>query len=978
MAGSESQLALAGTFTIESLVPALNYLIEKVALDVELVLAPYNQVFQELLSPGLLSSVSKGVNVFLVRIEDFIRSEADISKAQGLVHGIMTEFLEAAKTFGTRAKVPIIYFVFAPSRMPNDALHETLAKATERLDEGLRELPDTTVLHSSFVDPLCRGNRFNPVEDELGHIPYTEEYMSAIALVIVRTAYSLLVQPQKVLVLDCDNTLWRGVVGEDGTFGIDFPRQLLAVQRFAGKVQAQGTLLCLASKNVEQDVLDVFRNRPEMVLKMDQISAHRINWHSKTSNVLSLAEELKVGLDSFVFIDDNPVECGQMRVELPDVVTLQLPSLDRIPSFLENLWLFDRRKITKEDVRRTVMYKENAARRRLEEASKDICQFIESLQIVIDIRPPSESEWNRLSQLTQKTNQFNFTTKRRSEIDLHAMCHDGAQVLAVNVRDRFGDYGLVGLTILVLGEKSLEVDSCILSCRVLGRGVEHALMRRVGKEAEDRGFSSVRILLIPTSKNQPALAFIESVAAQWREEASAGIAYEIPTPDVLQMYHMPGRDRKAILGAGPSGVQVSSDAKKRSVSNRWERYETIALELHSGAALVEAVGSARRRDRLLPGIRIPPRDSTQIKLLKLWEDVLAIEGIGIDDEYSDLGGTSLMAVHLFAAISAEFQITLPLTSILSAPTVRSLSIEIDGGPSRKEKTLVELKAGGDCSLYLVHEGNGEILLYTHVARRFPANFSVFGVQPRVLPNVPLAHDSIESMADYYVNAIVRRNTVGPIFLGGLCAGGVLAFEMARQLQTMGHKIGHVFLLDSASPDALLRAGSASQQRLDRMRVNWANALNRRGAIVGGFTAATSTMRKVVKAIKRKWQIRSERASESRRFDLFHRVLRGETQWPTEVAPLSAIEIYGRIERNYTPKKLEGVPVTLIHASAGDGNDRPLKVLYSEPSLGWHTYVERLEIAHVQGGHASMFQTENAAALADLMIARMKLPSFVVE
>jgi FkbH-like protein len=183
------------------------------------------------------------------------------------------------------------------------------------------------------------------------------------------------------------------VVGEDGVDGLEIPQPYLAVQDFAISQQAKGILVCLASKNREADVLEVLERRPDMRLNANHIVAHRINWQPKSMNIRSLAAELNLGLDAFTFLDDNPVECAQMRAELPQVVTIQLPAEHEIPAFLTRLWMFDKLTATAEDAGRTRMYKENSARRAMESAVTDIGEFLAALDLKIDIATPSQDEW---------------------------------------------------------------------------------------------------------------------------------------------------------------------------------------------------------------------------------------------------------------------------------------------------------------------------------------------------------------------------------------------------------------------------------------------------------------------------------------------------------------------------------------------------------------------------------------------------------
>ena len=489
-----ASVAIAATFTAEPLQPGLEYLCHEAGLQLKIRFAPYHQVLQELISSSsMLSSNAEGVNVVLVRFEDFVREIADPAQAQVVIADAASEITQALARFVRRCKVPTILAVLPPSPAAGGELLAAIDAANGRLIAQAGSLPGLSLLRAGDVDLVSVGERYDTDSNELAHIPFTEAHYSALALAIARKIHALLVPDRKVLVLDCDNTLWRGVVGEDGVEGIAIPPTFARLHEFAIKVQAQGVLICLASKNSERDVLEVFETRPDMVLKLDHIVAHRINWESKPQNIAALAKSLSLGLESFVFIDDNPVECELMRAELPQVLTLLLPPEDQIESFLSHIWAFDKESVTEEDKRRTNLYKEDAARKELEQTASNIVDFVSSLKVVVDIRPPDESEWPRLAQLTQRTNQFNFTTVRRTEAELRALGglrpEQRGSVLRVRVSDRFGDYGLVGLVIYRTTPNDLVADTFLLSCRVLGRGVEHTILRHLGSLAKTVGLA---------------------------------------------------------------------------------------------------------------------------------------------------------------------------------------------------------------------------------------------------------------------------------------------------------------------------------------------------------------------------------------------------------------------------------------------------------------------------------------------------------
>ena len=447
------------------------------------------------------------------------------------------------------------------------------------------------------IDLVSTDFRYDSLSDELAHIPYTEERYASLALAIVRKVHALRVPSHKVLLLDCDNTLWRGVVGEDGVDGITIPPALANIQRFATDVQARGALVCLVSKNAEGDVLEVFEKRSDMILKKEHIVAHRINWEPKPSNIVSLGRILNLGLDSFVYLDDSPIECALVRAELPEVVTLQVPADDEVQPFLSHLWTFDKIAFTDEDSRRTAMYRENAARDEFERSAIDIAQFIASLNVVIDIAAPEENEWTRVSQLTQRTNQFNFTTVRRTESEMRALHGWGLDRIARESARPFRGLRNCRRSRCATAFKAyLQSILCLLSCRVLGRGVEHAILQHLGKVAIERGLSHIEIAYLPTSKNEPARAFAEDVVGNYRRQDGSRVIYCVPADNACTISHRPGHDPAAVIEAKRSEEKKDSLARVKSNTlksdaDQSQRYISLA-QLQSGRDV-----SARRAEK---------------------------------------------------------------------------------------------------------------------------------------------------------------------------------------------------------------------------------------------------------------------------------------------------------------------------------------------------------------------------------------------
>jgi FkbH-like protein len=966
-------ITVASTFVAEPLELSLGWLLGKVGVTDSIGFAPYHQVFQELLTPtSVLRSNASGANVLLVRFEDYIRDVPDRAAQEQTIDSVAAELTQAFADFASQAKVPIVLVVFPPSPAVPEHLIGRLVAAGALLLGRARQFPKVRIVDDANVVGADMHRQYDSVRDHLAHIPFTDEHYATIALGVARGIHAVKNTPAKVLVLDCDNTLWKGVVGEDGVEGIQISAAHLQLQDFAIEQQKKGVLICLASKNTEADVLQVLESRSDMHLRQSHLVSHRINWLSKPGNIRSLAQELNLGLDSFVFLDDNPVECAQMHAELPEVITIQVPEEAGYAEFIRNLWMFDKLTVTAEDASRTQMYRDNVARRALEESSSDIEQFLATLDMKIDIATPVADEWPRLEQLTQRTNQFNFTTRRRSAAELQSLLPSGASVLRVRVADRFGDYGIVGLVVALKDGTALRVDTLLLSCRVLGRGVEHAMLRRLGEIAQSAGLNEVLLLHIPTARNVPARAFADSVASSYASQAAEGCEYRMPAAVTALIQHRPGHDPAEVLEARAADEKKAAASKPGVTPGRSERYSDLALRLWSGKAVLTEMASQPRRARQSAVAAANPTSQLEEQLVELWESLLDIDGVGIDDSFFDLGGTSLISVSLFAEIARQFAVNLPLSAIVEAPTIRSLSRLISAPAARERRGMVCLRAGGPRNLFLVHDGLGETLLYHNLARRLPADISVYGIEPTRLPGIPLAHSSIRAMASSYVDQIRTIQPKGPYLLGGMCAGGLIAYEMAACLNASGDSVQLVAILDGATPQAERRdTGIVGGQRLSRLKeaVAARNSLHS-SSLAKWLSVASVVARKVMNAASYKVSSSLHRMSVRFRVALLKRLLERGTPWPQLLPPLSVLEIYEILEAQYEPPALSSVPVLLVRASVGEGNDTPFRERYSGDDFGWRRVAGRLELIDVQGGHSSMLQEHAIDSLASALSKHM--------
>lgn len=602
------------------------------------------------------------------------------------------DFQAALESFKRQTSAPLVLGVCPPIPMtPGDPVTSaTLAKREGELLAAASRVPNVSVVPSSLL--LRRHSLpayFDAHGHEVAHMPYTRAAYVAIGTELFRKLHQLKRPPFKVLALDCDNTLWKGVCGEDGATGVEVGEAYRALQDFVVEQTTAGMLICLCSKNNEADVFDVFDHNPGMALRREHLVGWRINWRSKSENLIALAHELGVGLDSFVFIDDDPRECAEVRMACPEVVTLQLPSdSTAIPRFLDHVWPFDRADSTPEDERRTRMYQDEARRTRLRGQSSSLRDFIEALDLRVDVTPLTERDVPRAAQLTHRTNQFNFTTVRRSDQDFHDLLkRRELQCLTVRVADRFGDYGLVGVVIYAPAADRYVVDTFLLSCRVLGRGVEHAVLSHLAGRAVSEGKRFVELAYRETDRNKPAFQFLESVGAAEELGGSGSCALE-----ARRLAGLEYRPHETMRLDDASSARDEPDRRQRSTSQyrktgQSELFQSVAEQWSDIDRLTEAVHpSAREIDTSAEPVHVgSPLEGA---LLTIWRDVLGRSEIGLDDTFFDVGGTSLRAVQVIAAIKRELQRDVSIVTLFEFPTIHLLAeaLSAEAGSSDQRVT----------------------------------------------------------------------------------------------------------------------------------------------------------------------------------------------------------------------------------------------------------------------------------------------------
>jgi FkbH-like protein len=391
--------------------------------------------------------------------------------------------------------------------------HEGIARASAR--HGNLYIFDLKQL----VEQIGRSLLYSNKRWYLGGLRFSTAGEKLIARELERILDAQLVARKKCLLLDLDNTLWGGVIGEDGVKGIQLSEtgegaRYRDFQLRIRELSKMGVILGIVSKNNEAEALEVFERHEHMVLRKCDFGAMKINWSTKAQSIAELARDLDIGVDSIVFIDDNPVEREAIRTELPEVTVPEFPvDTCELASFFERVYkdYFFTLESTDEDRKRTDAYLANARRAAERTAAPSIEEFLAGLGTKIFFTRACDEDLPRAAQLTQKTNQFNLTTRRYTEQELRALqATPGTDVFIASVTDKYGDNGKVLVSIVRReARETAELDTFLMSCRVVGRFIEDQILDQLVKELRADGLSRLRVQFIPTRKNAPARAFIE-------------------------------------------------------------------------------------------------------------------------------------------------------------------------------------------------------------------------------------------------------------------------------------------------------------------------------------------------------------------------------------------------------------------------------------------------------------------------------------
>ena len=525
------RIAVLGGFTLNGLEETIRVKCDEKKIHCTTYVSGYNQYSQEIFDEkSQLYKFSPDITFLIIDSRNALGElflnpySVSVEERKQRVQDKSDEIINLVQTFGSKSKSKLILSNFnIPSYSPigiNETreeygLHDMIRSLNQNIKIGLRLEPEIYIHDlNSFVTKFGENNVFDYKQYFYGDVRISLDYLPYLAEELMGYVKAVLGLNKKCIVLDLDNTLWGGIVGEDGFEGIklgDDPigRAYVELQHNLLALNQRGIILAINSNNNFDDAIEIIKEHPNMILKEDNFVCVRINWNDKVVNMKEISDELNIGLDSMVFFDDDPVNIEYVKSNLPDIQTVQVSDPSNSSKILKSMNDFQVLKITDEDSTRNKMYLEQRKRTELKTRVGNLQDFLKQLNISVKIKNADKYTIPRISQLTLKTNQFNLTTRRYQEEDIRKFSQDKYKIVeCAQIQDKFGDNGITCVYIINKDNKQQwTIDTFLLSCRVIGRGVEDGILYQIIEKARKEGVSKVRGEYIKTKKNKPAENF---------------------------------------------------------------------------------------------------------------------------------------------------------------------------------------------------------------------------------------------------------------------------------------------------------------------------------------------------------------------------------------------------------------------------------------------------------------------------------------
>lgn len=696
------ELHIAASFTADPLLRFISWWAKKTGMSLKCRLSGYNQVFRELVD-NRRHTGDGSVMVVLQRMEDWARDltaedEAIITHLGNCCSELIDMIREKRKS------MPCMVGLFPPPETGRNSgqMIEYYATLSDRMKKELSPLENVFLIDFSTLSLRYKIEQaYDAVGDRLGHIPFTEAYYAAMAGDIVRKAAALQGTMMKVIAVDADNTLWGGVCAEVGPQGVELTEDYQAVQRFLLHRFNEGFMLVLVSKNNEDDVWEVLEKNEQMILKKQHFINYRINWKPKSDNLREIAEELNVGLDSICFIDDNSLECHEVITALPQVFTLQMPARQTcFRDFLSHIWALDKIGTTTEDRQRNTMMVQERERRLLRENTGSLDDFIRRLGLQLYVYQLSGENAERAAQLMQRTNQFNNGGTRYTLEEIRQLMSQEAGLLwGISVKDRLGNYGMVGVVVATGISEVLHIETFVLSCRVLGRNVENGVLEALRLYCRENNYKSVMISVRDTGKNTPFLSFltenklVSGVVSQLSDRylfdveranatAFSGECYfeEVREEPLVSLTGKEVNEELPAVGAVVPEVNYIENLQLEDSMQPLHLYAPV--KFNSAGLIVQDIDAFRASGS--------HDGTTEGRMRLLWQDVLGTADVDNNTDFYEAGGNSVKAIRLLSRIYREFKAEITYAAFIQNSNIAGLRSLIEDAAAAAQKQAIPL------------------------------------------------------------------------------------------------------------------------------------------------------------------------------------------------------------------------------------------------------------------------------------------------
>jgi FkbH-like protein len=545
------KLAVAASATIDFALDHLPAAAARHGVALEIVQADYDVVVQEAFDPASKINTSGSDAVLIAVDHRWLGLHLAVDNASAQVDGAIARILEVARLFKSHGgAVPILPLLGTPAESLFGSFDRqvagTLASKIDLVNQAILDFARKEGAYVLDIDAIARSvgvvEWFDPVAWSAQKLPFAATFNPLYADRLGSLLGAIRGKARKCLVLDLDNTLWGGAIGDEGLGGIVLGQgsaageAFLSVQRTAKALKERGVILAVSSKNNDDVARSAFREHTEMLLQEKDIAVFQANWTDKSSNLEAIAATLNIGIDSLVLLDDNPAERAQARAALPMVA---IPELPADPAYFAQTLLaagyFEAVSFGADDVLRAASYAENAQRAEVMAKSRDFGDYLASLEMTLTCGPFDSSNRARVTQLVNKSNQFNLLTRRLTESEVQDLEADSSVItLQARLSDRYGDMGLISVVTCSVDGEDATVTDWLMSCRVLGRKVEEGIYDTLVKALFKRGVQRLRASYLPTKKNDMVSEHFDRLGLKRVEETPEGAhRYEASIPDYV-------------------------------------------------------------------------------------------------------------------------------------------------------------------------------------------------------------------------------------------------------------------------------------------------------------------------------------------------------------------------------------------------------------------------------------------------------------